>query len=153
MSRLSEQEDANVRAFIVQAVKIAGGQSALARSTGIAQATIGGVLADRRAGGRTLRALAQATGVPVDEILNGSGIYRLRALNGSKVDQANTLARLRATRALSELFELTVGEVSEIFDELGIILPEAVPATIWFDAGRSAIERRKNGLEITRRLL
>jgi transcriptional regulator with XRE-family HTH domain len=140
-------------AFFRAARDYFGSQVAVANKTGLAQPTVNGILAKKDGvGHKSLLAISQATGISIEDILSGSGAVKLRSRSGPAVDGKNSLNRLKATRALVELFDVTQDEVEAIFDELGTSLTSEVAPEIWFDTGRAAIERRRRGLPLTRAL-
>lgn len=119
-------------------------QYELAEAAGISQSMIAYVLSGTRpAGGKTIRAIAEATGVSIEEMLSGAGLsaLRSRASNGLLRDQSDK--RHRATEALAKLFNMQFSEVEAIFEDNRIILPSSAPVTSWFDLGRAYIEQRQ----------
>lgn len=148
---LKSAEKDHAIAFFRAARDYFGSQIAVANRTGLAQPTVNGILSQKDGiGAKSLWAISQATGISVEDILSGAGAIKLRERSGPAVDNTNALNRLKATRALIELFDVTQDEVDAIFDELGTSLPDAVAPEIWFDTGRLAIERRRRGLPLTR---
>jgi hypothetical protein len=120
---------------------------------GISQAMISGVVSGTKpGGGRILKSLSSATGISMEDILSGVGLHKLRAKTESHPSRVQHENRTRAAEALAKLFDMPFDEIVDIFDELGVALPSEVSATTWFDVGRLAIERRKAGLALTRRI-
>lgn len=149
----SNDEKRNISEFFACASSHWGSQLKLAELTGLRQPTINGVInGTANAGSRSLLALSHITGIPIEEIISGVGVHKLRARAGDPALEQAQLNRLRAARALAELFERPLADMLALFDELGVALPVEVPATTWFDVGRSALERRAAGLELSRRL-
>lgn len=143
----------NAVEFFRVASEAFGSQLALADATGLSQPTINGIVSERYgAGHKSLLAVSQVTGISVGDILSGAGAIKLRAGSKGTVQTKNDLNRLRACRALAELTEAPLDEIESIFQELGTVLPEEVPAEVWFDAARAALERKRRGLPLTRKL-
>lgn len=144
----------NIREFVAfAATSWAKSETELAERCGLSQAMISSVMAGTRGTGiRSLRALSAATSISTEDISSGVGLLKLRARMSSPTGNANDEGRLRAARALAELFGLPITETMSIFDELGVSLPIEVPASTWFDVGRSALERRAAGRAVTKRL-
>lgn len=142
----TDSEVRNIKAFVSAAIDWAGGQTELAAKAKLSQPTInmlkGGI---RGAGGKSLRNLAAATDTTIDEILSGAAIYRF---------EQNEMAqsRLDALEALARLYKMTVGDVDEVLEELGVEFPPGVGTGMIFDVARAAIERKRAGLEISRRI-
>jgi transcriptional regulator with XRE-family HTH domain len=148
----TNEEKRNVSEFFSCAVAHWGSQLKLAKATGLRQPTINGIInGTANAGSRSLLALADICGITIEDILSGAGAMKLRSRRGDAAHEASMISRHRAAKALSELFEMSLPEALSIFDELGTFLPVEVPATVWFDVGRSAIERKRAGLEVSRR--
>ena len=142
----STAEQRNVSAFFAEASVFFGSQQAAADACGVSQPTVAGIISQKEGfGHKSLVGISRATGIPVDEILSGAGVIRLRARQNPTLDVASELNRLTATRALSILFGVPEEEISSLFTELGTSLPVQVPAETWFDVGRAAIERRRTG--------
>lgn len=149
----SATERRNVANFFSYAVKWAGTQPKLAEMTGLAQATINGIMNLKAGfGHRSLLEIARVTGVTVEDILSGAGLARLRGRGTTAAEGVVQQHRTRAARALAELFGLPLSEALALLDSLGLVLPAEVPATVWFDAGRAALERRAIGDATARRI-
>jgi hypothetical protein len=108
-------------------------------------ALVGGT---RGLGSRSLRAIADATTVALEDIPSGIALLKLRARVERSADAANEVNRLRAARALSELYAIPVTDTMALYDDLGEFFPVEMPATAWFDVGRAAIERRATGHQL-----
>lgn len=140
----------NVATFMSYVVNsVFGSQMALSRATGLSQPTINGIISGAAGPGhKSIRAVASVTGVSPEEILSGVALVKLSARGKNAADGIAQRERMRAIRALSELYDMPYSEVSELFDDLGVRLPAEVPATTWFDVGRAAIERKNAGLAL-----
>ena len=140
----SSTETRNIRDFVAFAADRCGSQSSLARQCDVRQPTIAAIISGARGAGiKSLMAVATAMGVTVDDIVSGAATMRLRALSGTVVDVENHSERSRAARALATLYNLPLPDVFWLFDDLGISVPDLVPATVWFDSARSLLERRR----------
>lgn len=149
----SQEERRNIAEFFAAAAAHWGGQLKLEELTGLRQPTINGIINRRAsAGGRSLFALSHLTGIPIEDIRSGAGTLMLRARKQDAAKEMAQLNRLRASRALAELFDVPLVEIQSLFDEIGLELPVEIPATAWFDVGRAALERRAVGLALTRRV-
>lgn len=104
----------------------------------------------KKAGGRTLRGVATATGIPAEEILSGVGLAKLKARLASGVDRKHAEARLKAAQALAIVLDVSPGDAMAILDEIGVSIPNAAPTSTWFDVGRAAIERKRAGIPLIR---
>lgn len=151
---LSPAEAKNLREFTrYAAFHWASNQPELSASTGISQPMISNIISGNKpGGGRTLRALSRATGISSEDILSGAGLAKLKTRGHEQGERRQSEERTRAAEALAKLYDMSFEAVVEIFEELGVVLPSEVSALTWFDVGRSAIERRKSGLALTRRL-
>jgi transcriptional regulator with XRE-family HTH domain len=133
--------------------KWAKSQSELAEKAGVSQGMISIVRSGmKRAGGRTLLGISSATGIPVNEILSGVGLAKLRAGALGSEEQRRAEKRIRACQALAIVFETDFAEFDRLFAEIGLELPTDVPAATWFDVGRAAFERRRAGLALLRQV-
>lgn|SRR5512133_459504 len=144
------EEVRNVATFMAYAANsLFGSQMALAKATGLSQPTINGIISGAAGPGhKSIRAVAAVTGVSPEEILSGVALVKLTARGENAADGIAQRERMRAIRALSELYDMPYSEVSDVFDDLGIRLPAEVHATTWFDVGRAAIERKNAGLAL-----
>jgi transcriptional regulator with XRE-family HTH domain len=125
-------------------------QTELASRAGVSPGMVSAVISKKKkAGGRTLRGVSTATGIPSEEILSGVGLEKLKSLQQSGDEKTSTEARVRAMQALSLLYDASFDDVVSIFKEIGSVLPSGATATTWFDVGRAAIERRRSCLPLT----
>jgi len=151
-SSLTALEQDNVSRFFSAAVRQFGTQTALAKAAGISQSTIAGVIAQRYGGGhKAIAAVARVTGIAMEAITSGEGLIALESRRDPLFDAIGESNKLRAIRALAELYEQPLSDVTAVVDELGAPLAVGTPATVWFDVGRGAIERRAAGLALKRR--
>lgn len=129
----------------------AGGQAQLAEMVGVSPGMISLVRSrQKKAGGRTVRGVATATGIPVEEILSGVGIAKLKARLESGTDRKHAEVRLKAAQALAIVLDVSPGDAMAVLDELGVSIPSTAPASTWFDVGRAAIERKRAGIPLSR---
>lgn len=148
----TDSEVRNIKAFVSAAIRWAGGQSELAAITKLSQPTINMLKAGARgAGGKSLRNLAAATKTSIDDILSGAAVYQIAVAGVNGATEA-AKARLVALDAVARLYGITIGDVDAVLDELGIEFPDGVGARALFDVARAAIDRKRAGLEISRRI-
>jgi transcriptional regulator with XRE-family HTH domain len=144
-STLTREEKRALSEFtLFAALKVMGGHAELAAEAKISRSMVSYVISGTKpAGGKTIRAIADAMGVTVEEMLSGEGLAILRARAAKGTDRIQAEKRKRAASALATLFDLPFRDVDSIFDEHGIVLPLSSPAASWFDIARAYIERRQ----------
>jgi transcriptional regulator with XRE-family HTH domain len=150
-STLSPTETKAFREFVRYAASNwASSQHELAAAAGISQPMINFVISGTKpAGGKTVRKIAEATAIRIDDIVSGAGIEILKARAATGVDREQAQAQNKAAEALATLYDLPFKEVIGLFGELGISLPGHVPATTWFDVARAAIEKKRAGVKLS----
>lgn len=133
------------------ATEWAENQSELAAMAGVSPGMISSVISkNKKGGGRTLRGISLATGIPSEEILSGLGLAKLKTKGKSGQERREAEALTKAAQALALICDAEFGDVMAVFAELGSILPKEAPASTFFDVGRAAIERRRAGLPLRR---